>query len=62
MLEALPATFRDPGDVAAARELAEAERAVAQHTAPPDVVARIDALRDVRRPEERVQRWRASHA
>ncbi len=59
---ALPTTFRDPHDVAAARELAEAERAVAQHTASPEVAARIDALRDVRRPEERVQRWRASHA
>ena len=60
--EALPTIFRDPADIAAARELAEAERAVAQHTASPEVVARIHALRDVGRPEERVQRWRASHA
>jgi Domain of unknown function (DUF4383) len=58
----LPTTFRDPGDIAAARELAEAERAVAQHAAPPDVVARVDALRDVRESEERVQRWRGSNA
>ena len=59
----LPTTFSDPDDIVAARELAEAERAVAQHTASPEVVARIHALRDVREPEERVQRWRgASHA
>jgi hypothetical protein len=58
----LPTTFRDPDDIAAARELAAAERAVALHTAPPDVVARVNALRDVREPEVRVQRWRASHA
>ena len=60
--EPLPATFHDPEDVAAARELAAAERAVAQHTAPPEVAARVDALRDVREPEERVQRWRTGRA
>jgi len=59
---ALPTTFPDPADAAAARELAEAERAVAQHAARRDVVARVDALRDVRAPEERVQRWRGSNA
>ena len=58
----LPTTFHDADDISAARELAEAERAVAQHTAPPDIAARIDALREVRSPEERVQRWRAGHA
>lgn len=58
----LPTIFRDPDDIRAARELADAERAVAQHTAPPEIAARIDALRDVRSPEERVQRWRAGHA
>jgi hypothetical protein len=57
--EALPTTFHDPDDIRAARELADAERAVAQHTAPPEVAARINALREVRSPEERVQRWRA---
>ena len=60
--DALPTTFHDPDDIQAARELADAERAVAQHTAPADVAARIDALREVRSPEERVQRWRAGHA
>jgi len=60
--DALPTTFHDPHDIQAARELADAERAVAQHTAPADVAARIDALREVRSPEERVQRWRAGHA
>ena len=55
-------TFHDPDDIRAARELADAERAVAQHTAPADVAARIDALREVRSPEERVQRWRTGHA
>ena len=60
--DALPTTFHDPDDIQAARELAAAERAVAQHTAPADVAARIDALREVRSPEERVQRWRAGHA
>jgi hypothetical protein len=60
--EALPTTFHDPDDIRAARELADAERAVARHTAPPEVTARIDALREVRSPEERVQRWRAGHA
>ena len=42
--------------------LLSAMPAVAQHTASPEVAARIHALRDVREPEERVQRWRASHA
>ena len=60
--DALPTTCHDPDDIQAARELADAERAVAQHTAPADVAARIDALREVRSPEERVQRWRAGHA
>ena len=60
--DALPTTFHDPDDIQAARELADAERAVAQHTAPADVATRIDALREVRSPEERVQRWRAGHA
>jgi hypothetical protein len=54
----LPAHFTDPNDIAAARELAEAERAVAQHAAPPDVVARIEAIRDLRGDEDRVQAWR----
>lgn len=56
--DALPSHFDGPEDAAAARELAEAERAVAQHTAAPDVVAHVEAVRSVRREEDRVQEWR----
>ena len=55
---ALPATFPDPADAAAARELAEAERAVAQHTASPEVTARVAEVDHLRREEDRVRRWR----
>jgi hypothetical protein len=55
----LPTTFnKDPDDAAAARELAEAERAVAQHAASPEVTARIEAIHNLRREEDRVQEWR----
>ena len=54
----LPSHFDDPESATAARELAEAERAVAQHAAPPDVVARVEAVRAVRREEDRIQEWR----
>jgi len=54
----LPSHFDDPDDATAARELAAAERAVAQHAAAPDVVARVEAVRAVRREEDRVQEWR----
>jgi Domain of unknown function (DUF4383) len=57
-VDALPSRFDGPEDAAAARELAEAERAVAQRTAAPDVVARVEAVRAVRREEDRVQEWR----
>jgi hypothetical protein len=50
----------DPAEVAAAAELAEAERAVAQHTATPEQAAGVDAVRDIRRPEDRVRAWRAA--
>jgi hypothetical protein len=53
----LPSHFDDPDSAAAARELADAERAVAQHAAP-DVVARVEAVRTVRREEDRIQEWR----
>ncbi|MEN3269350.1 DUF4383 domain-containing protein [Pseudonocardia sp.] len=55
----LPTVFRDQDDVAAARELAEAERAVAQHAATPEQVARVAAARGARRAEDRVSAWRA---
>ncbi len=54
----LPSHFDDPDAAAAARELAEAERAVAQRTASPEVVARVQALRGMRREEDRIQEWR----
>jgi len=54
----LPSHFDDPANAAAARELAEAERAVAQHVATPEIAARVQAVRAVRREEDRVQEWR----
>lgn len=54
----LPTHFDDPDDAIAARELAEAERAVAQRAASPDVAARVEAVRAVRREQDRVQEWR----
>jgi len=57
-LAELPTTFHDPADAVAARELAEAERAVAQHEASPEVAARVADVDHLRREEDRVQRWR----
>ncbi len=57
-LDPLPSHFDDPDNAAAARELAEAERAVAQRTASPEVVARVQALRGMRREEDRIEEWR----
>jgi len=54
----LPTTFPDPADATAARELAEAERAVAQHTASPEVAARVADVDHLRREEDRIRRWR----
>jgi hypothetical protein len=54
----LPAVMRDAGDVAAARELAEAERAVAQHAATPEQIVRVEAAARERRAEDRVRAWR----
>ena len=45
----------------AARELADAERAVAQHTATPDQATRVRAIGNLRRAEDRVRAWRESH-
>jgi hypothetical protein len=55
----LPTVFRDHADVIAARELAEAERAVAQHAATPEQVTRVAAAGRARRAEDRVSAWRA---
>jgi hypothetical protein len=54
----LPTQLDHPDDAAAARELAEAERAVAQHVAPPETVARVEAVRGLRRAEDRIRQWR----
>jgi Domain of unknown function (DUF4383) len=54
----LPTPFDDPETASAARELADAERAVAQHVAPPDVVTRVQAVGAVRREEDRIREWR----
>jgi Domain of unknown function (DUF4383) len=54
----LPTTFPDPADAVAARELADAERAVAQHTASSKVAARVADVDRLRREEDRVRRWR----
>lgn len=54
----LPTVYGDPGDAAAARELAEAERAVVRRTASPEQAAAVAALRGIRRAEDRVAAWR----
>ena len=54
----LPAHFDGPEDAEAARELAEAERAVAQHAATPEIRARVEAIRALRGDEDRVKEWR----
>jgi hypothetical protein len=59
---AMPATFNDPADAAAARELAEAERAVAQHAASPELTTEVLSLHAVRREEDRVRQWRIHHS
>ena len=58
--EELSTIFDDPADVVAAIELADAERAVAQHTASPDQVGGVAAAGGSRRPEDRVRAWRAA--
>jgi hypothetical protein len=55
----LPTVFRDHADVIAARELAEAERAVAQHAATSEQVGRVAVAGGARRAEDRVSAWRA---
>jgi hypothetical protein len=54
----LPSHFDDPENATVARELAEAERAVAQHVATPEVAARVAAVDRMRREEDRVEEWR----
>jgi hypothetical protein len=54
----LPTTFPDVDDAAAARELAQAEYAVAQHAASPEQRERVAAIGHLRRAEDRVRVWR----
>lgn len=54
----LPSHFDDPANARAARELADAERAVAQHVASPETAARVEAVRYLRREEDRIEEWR----
>jgi hypothetical protein len=54
----LPSHFDGPEDAAAALELAQAERAVAQRAASPELTADVEAVRELRREEDRVQEWR----
>ena len=54
----LPTTFPDGDDAAAAPALAAAERATAQGTATPEQAAGIEAVRGIRRAEDRVDAWR----
>lgn len=56
--EPVPAHFDDPANAAAARELAEAERAVAQRVASPEIAARVEAVRAKRGDEDRIKEWR----
>lgn len=56
----LPTVFSDPADVRAAAELAEAERAEARRSTSPAQAAGLAAVRDVRRAEDRVEKWRTA--
>jgi hypothetical protein len=53
-----PLYLTDPGNAAAARELAAAERAAALHTATREQSERLARIRGLRKAEERVQAWR----
>ena len=54
----LPTIYATAADVAAARELAEAERASARHTATPAQAEGVEAAGTARRAEDRVAGWR----
>jgi hypothetical protein len=54
----LPTIFSDPADVRAAAELAEAERADARHSISPEQAAGLAAAHEMRRAEDRVEKWR----
>lgn len=57
--DVLPTIFVNEADVAAAEELAEAERAVARRGATPAQSQGVDAAARTRRAEDRVAAWRS---
>jgi len=59
-LAALPTVYPETGDARATAEMAEAERAVARHTATPAQAARLNAISELRSAEARVAGWRAA--
>jgi hypothetical protein len=56
----LPSIFPDPADLRAAAELAEAKRADARHSSSPAQVTGLAAAHDMRRAEDRVEKWRTA--
>lgn len=54
--------FKDPDNALAARELADAERAIARRVASPELAARVAAVHSHRRCEDRVREWRKHQA
>jgi hypothetical protein len=57
---AMPTIYPREDDAASVRDLADAERAVAQHSATPEQAAAVHAIRDVRTAEDRLVAWRAA--
>lgn len=55
-----PTTYARPADATAARELADAERAVARHGAIPAQAEAVEAAGMVRRAEDRIEVWRCN--
>ena len=58
--DVLPTIYPHPEDVTSARELAEAERAVARHGATPTQTEAVAIAGQHRRAEDRVQSWRSN--
>ena len=57
---AAPVDIPDPADLRAAAELAEAKRADARHSSSPAQVTGLAAAHDIRRAEDRVEKWRTA--
>lgn len=56
----LPTIYPHEDDAAAVRALADAERAVARHSATPEQAAAVHAIRDARSAEDRLAAWRSA--